>query len=127
MWKYILAWLPMVLIAIANGALREGWYGKYLGELQAHQISVVSGVLLFGVYIWTVIRMWRPESTGHALGIGLMWLVLTVTFEFVFGHYVRGISWSTLLHDYNLFSGRLWVVVLVWVTVGPYVFYRLQR
>ena len=126
MWKYILAWLPMVLIAIANGALREGWYGKYLGELQAHQISVVSGVLLFGIYIWAVIRIWRPESTGHALGIGLMWLVLTGTFEFVFGHYVRGISWSTILHDYNLFSGRLWVVVLVWVTVGPYVFYRLQ-
>ncbi len=25
----------MVFIAIANGALREGWYGKHLGELRA--------------------------------------------------------------------------------------------
>jgi hypothetical protein len=51
MWKYVLAWIPMVFIAIANGAIREGWYGKHVSELQAHQISTVTGVLLFGVYI----------------------------------------------------------------------------
>jgi hypothetical protein len=27
MWKYALAWIPMVIIAIVNGAIREGWYG----------------------------------------------------------------------------------------------------
>ena len=36
MWKYVLAWIPMVLIALVNGAIRAGWYRKYLGELQAH-------------------------------------------------------------------------------------------
>jgi hypothetical protein len=25
MWKYVLAWVPMVVIAIINGAIREGW------------------------------------------------------------------------------------------------------
>jgi hypothetical protein len=30
MWlKYFLAWLPMILIAVANGALRQGIYLKY--------------------------------------------------------------------------------------------------
>jgi hypothetical protein len=38
MWKYMLAWILMVFIAIANGAIREGWYGKHMSELQAHQI-----------------------------------------------------------------------------------------
>lgn len=127
MWKYLLAWIPMVLIAIANGALRQTWYGKHLGELQAHQVSTVSGVLLFGVYIWVLLRVWSPESAGQALTIGLMWLGLTVAFEFLFGHYVAGHAWSRLLHDYNIFAGRVWVVVLVWVTVAPYVFYRLQK
>ena len=51
MWKYVLAWIPMVVIAIINGAFREGWYGKHMSELQAHQISTATGVLLFGVYI----------------------------------------------------------------------------
>jgi hypothetical protein len=66
MWKYVLAWFPMVFIAIANGALREGWYGKHLSELQVHQVSTVSGVLPFGVYIWVLLRIWRPASGRQA-------------------------------------------------------------
>ena len=127
MWKYVLAWIPMVFIAIINGAIREGWYGKHLSELQAHQVSTVTGVLLFGVYIWVLIRIWRPASAGQALTIGLVWLGMTVAFEFLFGHYVAKRSWSDLLHDYNLFAGRVWLVVLAWVTIAPYLFYRLQQ
>ena len=121
MWMYLLAWIPMVVIAIANGVLREGWYGKHLSELRAHQVSTVSGVLLFGVYIWVLLRLWSPASAGQALTIGLLWLGMTVAFEFLFGYYVMKRPWSDLLHDYDLFAGRVWVVVLVWVTIAPYI------
>jgi hypothetical protein len=127
MWKYVLAWMPMVFIAIINGAIREGWYGKHLSELQAHQLSTATGVLLFGVYIWGLIRLWRPESVGQALTIGLVWVGMTVAFEFLFGRYVAKRPWRELLHDYNLFAGRVWLVVLVWITIAPYVFYQLQK
>ena len=127
MWKYVLAWVPMVFIAMANGALREGWYGKHLSALHAHQLSTATGLLLFGVYIGAFIHFWRPVSAGQALTIGLVWLGMTVAFEFLFGHYVAKRSWSALLHDYNLLAGRVWVVVLVWVTIAPYLFYRLQQ
>jgi hypothetical protein len=127
MWKYVLAWIPMVLIAIANGALREATYGKLMSELQAHQISTLSGLLLFSAYIWVVIRTWRPDTSKQAITVGLIWLGLTIAFEFLFGHYVVGHPWSKLLYDYNVFAGRVWVVVLIWVTVAPYVFYRLQK
>jgi len=117
----------MVFIAIANGALREGCYGEHLSELRAHQVSTVTGILLFGVYIWVLLRLWKPESAGQALTIGLMWLGMTVAFEFLFGHYVAKRPWSDLLHDYNLLAGRVWVVVLVWVTIAPYLFYGLHE
>ena len=42
---------------IANGALREGWYGKHMSEVQAHQVSTAIGVLLFGSYIWVLIHI----------------------------------------------------------------------
>ena len=38
-----------------------------------------------------------------------------------------GHPWSRLLHDYNVFAGRVWVVILMWITIAPYVFYRMQR
>jgi hypothetical protein len=127
MGKYVLAWFPMVVIAIANGALRVAWYGKQMGELQAHQLSTLSGVVLLGIYIGVVIRIWRPETPGHALRVGLLWLGLTGAFEFLFGHYIVGHPWSKLFHDYNIFAGRVWIVVLIWVTVAPYLFYRLRK
>jgi hypothetical protein len=31
------------------------------------------------------------------------------------------------LDDYNIFAGRVWVVILIWITVAPYVFYQMQQ
>ncbi len=127
-WRYILAWIPMIFIGIINGTIREVTYGKYLSELRAHQVSTITGVLLFGFYIWALIHFWSFESPKQALVIGFIWLGLTVTFEFLFGHYIAGHSWSKLLSDYNIFAGRVWIGVLIWIAIAPLLFYRfLER
>jgi hypothetical protein len=126
MRKYFLAWFPMVAIAIANGVLRQGWYGEHLGELRAHQVSTLTAAALLGAYMWAVIRRWRPGSAAMAVGIGSMWLVMTVGFELVFGHFVAGHSWERLLHDYDLSAGRLCLLLLAWVAAAPYLFFRLR-
>jgi hypothetical protein len=125
--KYWLAWLPMVFIAIANGILRESTYGRHLSELRARQISTVILLVLFGLYIWGISRLWRFSSARQALTVGLVWLLLTVAFEFGFGLWIAGHPWHKLLHDYNLAAGRLWMLVLGWVAIGPWFFYRPQH
>lgn len=125
--RYVLAWIPMIFLGIANGVVRETTYGKYLSELQAHQVSTLTGVCLFGLYVWGLTRLWRLESFGQALAIGLIWLGLTVAFEFLFGHYIAGHSWSQLLRDYNVLAGRVWIVVLIWITIAPAFFYRFLK
>jgi hypothetical protein len=117
--RYTLAWIPMVLIAIINGALRELTYGKALPDLRAHQISCGIGVLLFGVYTWCLSLKWPLESMAQAISVGLIWLCLTVAFEFLFGHYVGHHPWSRLLADYNLLAGRLWSLVVLSVATLP--------
>jgi len=124
-WKYVAAWVPGIALAILNAALR-GLYQNYVGELVAHQISTVTAIILFALYFHFLITRWRIESSRQAITIGLIWLLLTVTFEFLFGHYVMGHPWSRLLHDYNILEGRLWAVFLIWITVAPYAFYRLE-
>jgi len=46
LWKYLLAWIPMVVIAIANGAMREALFTKSLGALRAHQLSCATGIFV---------------------------------------------------------------------------------
>lgn len=124
---YAAGWLGLVLLAIINGALREKGYGRHMSALSAHQLSTAIGLVLFGGYIWCFSGLFLPASAAQAVTIGLMWLVMTIVFEFVFGHYVMGHAWRVLLQDYNLFRGRVWVLVLVWTAVAPYLFYCLRR
>ncbi|MCU0588023.1 MAG: hypothetical protein MUF52_07680 [Syntrophobacteraceae bacterium] len=126
MWTYVLAWVPMVAIAIINGALREATYGKRMSEPRAHQVSTLSGMVLFSVYIWGVTAAWPLRTSGQAVTVGLLWLVLTLAFEFLFGHFVAGHSWKRLLQDYNILEGRVWVLIPIWVAVAPLVFQTLH-
>jgi hypothetical protein len=82
---------------------------------------------MFGIYIWILFHFWGPESRVQAFAVGLIWLGLTLAFEFLFGHYVVGHPWSRLFHDYNLFAGRVWIILLVWIASAPYVWYRLGK
>jgi hypothetical protein len=94
--------------------------------LSAHQLSTFTGLGLFAAYVWLLTGVCSMASSGQALVIGAMWLVMTIVFEFVFGHYGMGHPWSRLWRDYNLLKGRLWVLVLIWTAVAPYVFYRIR-
>ena len=115
----------MVAIAVANGAVRDLWYSKSISELRAHQVSTVSAIVLLAAYIWMVMRIWPVATREQALVVGAMWLVMTLAFEFLFGHFVARQAWRRLLHDYNLFAGRLWILVPAWVAVAPYLYFRL--
>jgi len=64
----------------------------------------------------------RPDE---ALVIGLGWLLGAIAFEFGFGHYVDGVSWSRLLSDYDITRGRLLLLVWLAVGAGPYVLTRV--
>lgn len=126
MWKYIIAWIPMIFVAIANGLFREKFLASRFNELQAHQKSTISLIVLFGIYVWVLFKIWLPVSANQAIVIGLVWLFLTVVFEFIFGHYVVGHSWDKLLNDYNILQGRVWILVLIWITIAPYCVYQIQ-
>jgi len=117
----------MVVLAIANGILREFGFKLFLGELPAHWLSTVTFILLLLGYLLIIGTKWKIQSTRQALQIGLMWLGMTIMFEFGFGHYVMGHPWTTLLHDYNVFEGRLWIVVLIAIVAGPVLVSRRQR
>lgn len=125
--KYVAVWVVMLLVSVANGATRDVTYGRYLDELTAHQVSTACGILLLGLVVWLSGAFISITSGRHAIAVGLFWAGLTVAFEFLFFHYVGGHSWSALLADYNVLAGRVWVFVVLWIAIAPYVFFRFRR
>lgn len=119
--KNFLFWLPMIPIAILNGMLREFVYKDYVGELTAHQISTITGIILISFYIRIIWRYLKIYSKKKAIQTGLLWLLLTIVFEFGFGYFVMGHPFSKLISDYNIFEGRVWALFLLWLVLAPYI------
>ncbi len=117
--RWVAAWLGGSVLGVANGVVRELAYKDRVGETTANQLSAVSLVALLAAYFWFLQRRWPIRGTREALEIGATWAVLTVLFEFGFGHYVDRKSWAELLENYDVTEGNLWVVVLLWILVGP--------
>ena len=124
--RYLSGWFLLMLIAIVNGAVREATYGRSVTDLAAHQISTATGILSIGAAAWLLGRIWPIRYASQAFAIGGLWLAMTVAFEFGFGRYVAGHSWTRLLADYNLLEGRVWPVFLLWIAVVPYLCHRLS-
>ena len=116
---HTLEWFPLLVLAVANGALRETVLGKHFSALAAHQISCLTGSLLLFGFITAMSRWWPFATAQEALLTGSAWLVMTVAFEFLFGRYGGHKTWRELLADYDVSSGRLWPLVLVTVFAAP--------
>jgi hypothetical protein len=121
---WLVAWLGLPVLGIANGALRDATYKQAMGELAAHQLSTVTLLGLMAAYTWVLERRWPIRTSREAFAIGGSWAVLTI--QFGFGHYVVGDSWSTLLRAYNPGEGRVWAAVPLWTLLGPEVIRRLR-
>ena len=125
--KYFIAWFGMMILAILNGGFRDLAYKPFVGDIAAHQISTVLLLLLLTGYFWFLVREWPIEYGKQAWVIGGIWFLMTEAFEFGMFLLVAGHPWNKLLHDYNLFDGQLWILIPLWVFVGPYVFYRFVQ
>jgi hypothetical protein len=125
-WKYFFPWFGLVVLGLLNATIRQVVYARYVSELAGHQISTLTLAVLVGLYAWALSGFLKLSSPGEAIGVGLMWMVLTIGFEFALGRYVVGDSWGKLLTNYNVLEGRVWGLFVLWVGVAPYVFYRIE-
>ncbi|MEL4305714.1 hypothetical protein [Methanococcoides sp. LMO-2] len=118
-------WVLFVFLAIINGTLR-GLYAPYTGDLLAHQISsIIFSTVIFAVTYAFLKYSGVSGTPVQFIYVGLMWVSLTVSFEFLFGHFVIGHSWEHLLHDYNFLEGRIWMLVLIVTAISPWLANRM--
>jgi hypothetical protein len=117
--RAVAAWGLLVVIAVANGALREFLFAPRLGAQAGHVVSTVVLCAAIFVVALLTIRWIGPRGRREAVLIGATWLALTLVFEFLAGHYLFGNSWEKLFADYNLLRGRVWILALLVTLFAP--------
>ena len=118
--KSLLAWLLILCFAVANGALREAVLVPSLGKTEG---LVLSGVLLSVVVVlvaYAHVRFSKSITVSQGLYVGVLWLCLTLGFEFGFGRYVQHKHWSELFDAYTFHGGNLWLIVLLVTLLAPF-------
>jgi len=119
-WKALLVWLLLMVLAIVNGTARVKFIVPYTGLKVGLVISTVMLCALILLATWATIGWMGPQDARHAWGIGLLWLALTLGFEFGAGHYLLQKPWSELLADYAIAQGRIWVLVPLITALAPW-------
>ena len=123
--RWVAGWLLILVLAVANGILREAVLVPSLGRTGGYLASgSILSALVVGVAI-ALARWLALVSTGRALALGALWLALTLVFEFGFG-LVQGESWPEMLAQYTFKNGNIWPVVLAVVFFAPLIACRAR-
>ncbi|SMP65262.1 hypothetical protein SAMN06295888_11265 [Desulfonatronum zhilinae] len=123
--KALTIWTGILVLAVANGILRESVLIPGLGTPAA---LVLSGLLLSALIIGVAyislpwLQISRPVQFWL---VGFGWLALTLVFEFSFGIW-QGKSWPVLLEAYTFKGGNIWPVVLAITALAPYLAAKLR-
>lgn len=119
MWgRALAAWVLIAVTESVHGTLRQLFLAPLIGDFRARQLSVFTGSALIFVIAFLLIRWIGATRTRPLLGIGLLWLLLTLVFEVSLGR-VLGIDWQRILADYDLRHGGLMLIGMVVLMLAP--------
>ncbi|MEZ5672855.1 MAG: hypothetical protein R3E08_10960 [Thiotrichaceae bacterium] len=93
--KIIGFWLLLVVTAIANAGLREHLLRKLLGDWSLPVSGITLSLLIFIVTL-AIVLFFANHQASHYMWIGGLWLVFTLSFEFIFEAYYMGKSWRNI-------------------------------
>lgn len=124
--RAVVIWLVLLAAAVLNGTFRVTVLIPRYGEGAGHVISTLLLCALIALLSWAAVGWVHPTTAAQAAAVGFLWLALTLVFEFGFGHFVAHKPWAELLTDYNVLSGRIWLLVLLMTAAAPWLAGRLR-
>ena len=112
-------WLVIILAAIANGAFRDNILAPELGAVTALPVSGILLSLVIVALSWLSVPLLGRHDTLTWLAVGLLWVILTLTFEFSFGYFIAGLSLQEIIQVFDLSSGNLFLLALLTAGLSP--------
>ena len=118
--KGAVIWLLLVAVAIGNGVFRDTVLARVSSPALALPLSGVMLALLILLIAFLSMPLVASRRARVYWSIGLLWVTLTLVFEFLFGHYAAGKPWNEIWQIFNVARGDLFLLVLVVSGLAPW-------
>ena len=127
MKKYVFAfliWVMIILSAILNGGFREDVLVN-LGVLARPLSGIILSVCIFIVAYLLVPKIKNCVKRDYII-FGIMWFILTNLFDL--SSYIKaGDGFAGLLQSYNIFTGNLWLLVVLSTLFSPIIVMKIKE
>ena len=124
--KAAVLWFTILALAMANGIAREKLLVAALGPFAA---QVASGIILSACIFLVALAAapWYGRlASAQWLGVGALWLAMTLVFEFGFGRLVLHKTWAELFEACTFKGGNMWPLVLLVSLFAPWMAAKLR-
>jgi hypothetical protein len=124
--RVLLVWLLIIFVESVHGTLRQMFLAPLVGDFTARRIAFFVGIgLIFAVALLTVRWLAAPSPRSLYLA-GLVWMMLTASFEVLIGRFAMDLSWERILEDYDLTRGGLMAFGLLFLLFAPTIAARIR-
>src|SRR5215213_9675308 len=119
-------WMVIMFAESLHGTARVIFLEPVVGDFQARQIAVFTGILIILAISYFFVRFLRAKNNLHLFAVGLLWLALTAAFEISLGRLLN-ISWERILSDYDMTHGGLMSIGLLFLLFAPIIAANLRN
>jgi hypothetical protein len=125
--RAIWVWILIIFAEIIHGTLRQLFLAPLVGDFPARRIAFFTGLIIIFAITWFCIKWIEVPDTKSLLGIGAMWVGLTLLFEFGLGFWVLDYSRERMFEDYDIGRGGLMGIGLLFLLFFPLLADKLQK
>jgi hypothetical protein len=112
-------WLVEILVSGFNFfVLMNLVYEPRWGMLVAHQVGMSSRIVYISIFAYLLLRYVKQYETKDLAHVGLLWLGLTLLFEWG-GSFAIGRPVEEILIGWNISVGYMWPYVLLTYLLSP--------
>lgn len=126
-FRSLVVWLLIIVAEIVHGIVRAIALVPWVGEFRSNQVGVFTGSAIILVIAYLTIQWIGAKRPGELLLVGVIWLLLTVAFEILFGRFVMELAWEQVLAGFNIAQGGLMPIGLLILLFSPMLALKLRE
>lgn len=125
--KALAIWVSFLIVSMLNGMGREQVLSPIIGESIALPLSGLTLSAFIFIITYSTIHFFGRLPTNAYVSIGLLWLGITLAFEFSFANITQDRNWRDIIPMLNPLSGNLLLLVLAVTAVAPWSSAKLKK